>query len=181
LHTAWERGREECFEEDQDYQREWLLYPVWGSATSSSGRRVVEPQKAGNVPELMGRSACIGSTGPSRGNGLRLGRTAGAARHENHPFCDGHHILGRRTRVASPRVRNRTRGSTWNGRELLMRKIGFIAAGALIVACSGGWIASTNARVAPPASTVGIAPMQMMAASANLPTEHFVDYSLVYP
>jgi hypothetical protein len=25
-----------------------------------------------------------------------------------------------------------------------------------------------------------IAPMQMMAASANLPAEHFVDYSLVY-
>jgi hypothetical protein len=59
-----------------------------------------------------------------------------------------------------------------------MRKFGFIAAGALIVV---GWIASTNARVAPPASTVSIAPMQMMAASANLPAEHFVDYSLVYP
>ena len=62
-----------------------------------------------------------------------------------------------------------------------MRKFGFIAAGALIVACFGGWIASTMARVAAPASAVAIAPMQMMAASANLPAEHFVDYSLVYP
>jgi len=62
-----------------------------------------------------------------------------------------------------------------------MRKFGFIAVGAFIVACFGGWIASTNARVAPPASTVSIAPMQMIAASANLPAEHFVDYSLVYP
>jgi hypothetical protein len=62
-----------------------------------------------------------------------------------------------------------------------MRKFGFIAVGAFIVACFGGWIASTNARVVPPASTVSIAPIQMMAASANLPAEHFVDYSLVYP
>ena len=62
-----------------------------------------------------------------------------------------------------------------------MHKFGFIAAVALIVGCFGGWIASTNARVAPPASTVSIAPTQMMAVSANLPAEHFVDYSLVYP
>jgi hypothetical protein len=47
------------FEEGKDHQREWLPYAVWGSATSSSDRRVVEPQNAGNVPELMGRSACI--------------------------------------------------------------------------------------------------------------------------
>jgi hypothetical protein len=26
-----------------------------------------------------------------------------------------------------------------------------------------------------------IEPMKMMARSANLPTEHFVDYSLIYP
>jgi hypothetical protein len=62
-----------------------------------------------------------------------------------------------------------------------MRKIGFIAAGAFIVVCFGGWIASTNVRVAPPTSTVSIAPMQMMAASANLPAEHFVDYSVIFP
>jgi hypothetical protein len=62
-----------------------------------------------------------------------------------------------------------------------MRKIGFIAAGAFIVVCFGGWIASTNARVTPPASTLSIAPMQMMAASANLPVEHFVDYSVIFP
>jgi hypothetical protein len=62
-----------------------------------------------------------------------------------------------------------------------MRKFGFIAAAALILAGFGGWVAATNARVAPPTSTIAIAPMQMMAASANLPAEHFVDYSLVYP
>jgi hypothetical protein len=62
-----------------------------------------------------------------------------------------------------------------------MRKFGFIAAGAFIVACFGSWIVSTNARVAPPASTVSTAPMQMMAASVSLPAEHFVDFSLVYP
>ncbi len=62
-----------------------------------------------------------------------------------------------------------------------MRKFAFIAAGALIVACFGGWVLSTNARVVSPTSTVAISPMQMMAASAHLPAEHFVDYSLVYP
>jgi hypothetical protein len=55
-------------------------------------------------------------------------------------------------------------------------------AAALIVAGFGGWIAATSqARVAPPMSSASIAPMQIMAASTNLPTEHFVDYSLVYP
>ena len=39
----------------------------------------------------------------------------------------------------------------------------------------------SQARVAPPMSSASIAPMQIMAASINLPTEHFVDYSLVYP
>jgi len=62
-----------------------------------------------------------------------------------------------------------------------MRNFVFIAAGAFIVACFGGWIASTNARIAPPESTVSIAPMQMMVGSAQLRAEHFVDYSLVYP
>jgi hypothetical protein len=62
-----------------------------------------------------------------------------------------------------------------------MRKFGFIAAGALIVVSFGGWMASTKARVAPPASYAAIAPLQMMAASGTLPAEHFADYSLVYP
>jgi hypothetical protein len=62
-----------------------------------------------------------------------------------------------------------------------MRKFGFVAAAALILAGVGGWIASTTqARVAPPMSSARIAPIQMMAVSANLPTEQFVDYSLIY-
>jgi hypothetical protein len=63
-----------------------------------------------------------------------------------------------------------------------MRKFGVIAA-AVVVGVGFGWIASTKARVAPPMmiSSSGIEPMKIMVGSANLPTEHFVDYSLVYP
>ena len=62
-----------------------------------------------------------------------------------------------------------------------MCKFGLAVAVALIaVLCFSGWIAPNNARVAVPASTVSIAPTQMMAASPNLPSEHFVDYSLVF-
>jgi hypothetical protein len=98
----------------------------------------------------------------------------------NHPFCDGHHILGGAIPIAFVYSQPHPRFDRTDGR-FLMRKFGFIAAGAFIVACFGGWMASTNARVAPPASTVSIAPLQMMGASASLPEEHFVDYSLVYP
>jgi hypothetical protein len=41
-----------------------------------------------------------------------------------------------------------------------------------------------EARLAPPAimvSSGGIEPMKMMVGSVNLPSEHFVDYSLIYP
>jgi len=63
-----------------------------------------------------------------------------------------------------------------------MRKFGLVAA-AVVVGVGLGWIASTKARVAPPMmmSSHTIEPMKMMAGSANLPTEHFVDYSLIYP
>jgi hypothetical protein len=63
-----------------------------------------------------------------------------------------------------------------------MRKFGVIAA-AVVVGVGFGLIASTKARVAPPMmiSSHGIEPMKMMVGSANLPTEHFVDYSLIYP
>lgn len=60
-----------------------------------------------------------------------------------------------------------------------MRKFGLAAAVALIAA-SFGWMATTTARVAPPMSNAGIAPLQMMTGSPNLPTEQFVDYSLVF-
>ena len=60
-----------------------------------------------------------------------------------------------------------------------MRKFGLAATVALI-AVSLGWMASTTARVAPPMSSASIAPLQMMAGSSNLPTDHFVDYSVVF-
>jgi hypothetical protein len=66
-----------------------------------------------------------------------------------------------------------------------MRKSGLVAAAAVaalvLIVASFGWMASTTARIAPPPiSNVGITPLQMMAGSSNLPTEHFVDYSLVF-
>ena len=62
-----------------------------------------------------------------------------------------------------------------------MRKFGFFAVTALILAGFAGWIASTGqARVAAPMNGPGIDTMQMMTVAGNLPSEHFVDYSLVY-
>jgi hypothetical protein len=62
-----------------------------------------------------------------------------------------------------------------------MRKFALVAAAVALIAASFAWMASTTARIAPPPTTnVGIAPLQMMAGSSNLPTEHFVDYSLVF-
>jgi hypothetical protein len=65
-----------------------------------------------------------------------------------------------------------------------MRKFGFLAMTALIVAGFGGWVAATSqARVtaAAPTSGLQIDTMEIMKASATLPDERFVDYSLVYP
>jgi len=43
----------------------------------------------------------------------------------------------------------------------------------------GAWAVTTNSRVA--ASTpVGIDPLQMMTGAKNLPTSHYVDYSLIF-
>jgi hypothetical protein len=63
-----------------------------------------------------------------------------------------------------------------------MRKFGFFATTALVLAGFAGWIASTSqARVAAPmVSTPQINAMQMMTAAVTLPAEHFADYSLVY-
>ena len=62
-----------------------------------------------------------------------------------------------------------------------MRKFAFVAMAVLISVALGGWISST-ARVAPPVNgAAGVDPMQIMVGSLNLPAEHFVDYSLVYP
>jgi hypothetical protein len=63
-----------------------------------------------------------------------------------------------------------------------MRKFGYFAATAAILAGFGGWIASTSqARVAAPmVSGPRVDAMQMMTIAANLPSEHFADYSLVH-
>jgi hypothetical protein len=63
-----------------------------------------------------------------------------------------------------------------------MRKFAFVASAAFIAAAFGGWMSmTTTALVAPPANGAGIDPIQIMAGSPNLPTQHFVDYSFIYP
>ena len=65
-----------------------------------------------------------------------------------------------------------------NGR-IQMPKISMFAA-ALILIGLGTWVVATNSRVT--ASTpVGIDPLQMMTGATNLPTAHYVDYSVVFP
>jgi hypothetical protein len=62
-----------------------------------------------------------------------------------------------------------------------MRQTHMFAAGAaaLVLACVAGWATSdTQARVA--TRSVQIKPFQMMVSTNQLPTEHFVDYSLVF-
>jgi hypothetical protein len=62
-----------------------------------------------------------------------------------------------------------------------MRKITLCAvAAALLLAGVGGWVASTTqARVIAPTG-FRIAPLEMMMKQTNLPTEEFVDYSLMF-
>jgi hypothetical protein len=50
------------------------------------------------------------------------------------------------------------------------------------IAAVGGWFASTTqARIGPPTNDVRIDPLQLMKKTPkDMPTEHFVDYSLVY-
>ena len=64
-----------------------------------------------------------------------------------------------------------------------MRKFELFAGTALILAVGfGALIASTTRQVAAPSDRIdALKPMKMMAGSANLPSEHFVDYSLIYP
>jgi hypothetical protein len=61
-----------------------------------------------------------------------------------------------------------------------MRKFGFLATTALVLAGFAAWIASTSqARVA--AAMVSTPRINaMMTTAVNLPAEHFADYSLVY-
>jgi hypothetical protein len=60
-----------------------------------------------------------------------------------------------------------------------MRKIGMFAA-ALILIAVGAWAVTTTPRVV--ASTpVGIDPLQVMSNARDLPSEHYVDYTLIFP
>ena len=63
-----------------------------------------------------------------------------------------------------------------------MSKFGLFVASAFIVAGIGGWIASSSSPQAHVVTTSNsqIEAVQMMAAAGNLPTEHIVDYSLVF-
>jgi hypothetical protein len=62
-----------------------------------------------------------------------------------------------------------------------MRKSGFFAVTAVILAGFGGWIAATTqARVAAPTKSAEIDVLQMMSVAGDLPSERFVDYSFVY-
>jgi hypothetical protein len=59
-----------------------------------------------------------------------------------------------------------------------MRKISMFAA-ALVLIAVGAWAVATTPRVV--ASTpVGIDPFQMMTDAKDLPTAHYVDYSLIF-
>jgi hypothetical protein len=60
-----------------------------------------------------------------------------------------------------------------------MRKISMFAA-ALILIAVGAWAITTTPRVV--ASTpAGIDPLQMMSNARKLPSEHYVDYTLIFP
>ena len=62
-----------------------------------------------------------------------------------------------------------------------MRKLGFFAFTALVLAGFAGWIAATDqASVAAPTNSARINALQMMSGAGNLPTVRFADYSLVY-
>ena len=62
-----------------------------------------------------------------------------------------------------------------------MRKLGFFAFTALVLAGFAGWSAATNqASIAAPTNSARINALQMMSGAGNLPTVRFADYSVVY-
>ena len=66
----------------------------------------------------------------------------------------------------------------FSGQEIQMSKISMITA-ALILIAIGAWAITTTPRVV--ASTpVGIDPFQMMTNARDLPTAHYVDYTLIF-
>jgi hypothetical protein len=63
-----------------------------------------------------------------------------------------------------------------------MRKFGLFAVTAVVLAGFGGWIAATpQVRIAAPVNGAQIDVLQITLASGNLPSQQFVDYSLVFP
>jgi hypothetical protein len=62
-----------------------------------------------------------------------------------------------------------------------MRKFGFLAVTALILAGVGGLVLSTTqAHNTAPMNGTRIDALQIMTVAKDMPTDHFVDYSLVY-
>jgi hypothetical protein len=62
-----------------------------------------------------------------------------------------------------------------------MRKFDFLAVTALILVGVGGWVVSTTqARNTAPMNGTRIDALQIMTVAKDMPTDHFVDYSLVY-
>jgi len=58
-----------------------------------------------------------------------------------------------------------------------MRTIGCFAAAVLILIGLGLWSVPTTQAFVP---SIGIDPLTMMSTATNLPTSHYVDYSLVF-
>jgi hypothetical protein len=65
------------------------------------------------------------------------------------------------------------------GEENPMRKVFAVAAAALILACFGGWVASTTqARIASEVKSTSI--LELTQRAGDLPTAHYEDYSVVF-
>ena len=59
-----------------------------------------------------------------------------------------------------------------------MRTIGYFAAAAVLILIGLGlWTVPTTQAFVP---SIGIGPLTMMSTATNLPTSHYVDYSLVF-
>jgi hypothetical protein len=78
-------------------------------------------------------------------------------------------------------------GTTWRrlrgraGGEMRMRRHGrLIAVVGLILVGLGVWIGEGSQAALPPKTAAQIDPLRMMAATRNLPTQRWTDYSLVF-
>jgi len=59
-----------------------------------------------------------------------------------------------------------------------MRTIGYLVAAAVLILIGLGlWTVPTTQALVP---SIGIDPLTMMSTATNLPTSHYVDYSLVF-